>query len=437
MIAAPTVSGPMHRLASRLGIRDGQAYTVVAGALLALVLGLLGLPPVLRGVDVPGTAQAAAQGSAPSPSPTIVVGDEAAERSSPSLPALAPAPLPAEPLAGRPDRPIAAGAGPDRATTTTVAPPRSVGDLRVLADVGAPGAPDDLAVGDDGTVYVATDTASGGPSRLLAFDTDGARRGSWTAPDQPEDRQRGLTGVAVTASGSVLVIDAATGRVLRLDRPAASLEPVATVPDLPACGLTRIDGCEPGLVDRAPLPSDIAVSPDGLVVVTDEAQGVVWRLDGRELTVLVALTDRTPTAGPVAASFERNGRLIVAVSGRLGSFPPGLPALFRIPVDDGDAGAPELLTDLADGEIPGDVVASATDRVYVSIPSAGVVADIGIDQGDRIDLAADDGYRAPTGLALRDQLLLLTDPSDFGGAGRLGRLFALTVNDRPVPRGAS
>lgn len=440
MIASPSIAGPMHWMASRLGLRDGQAYTAVLGAIAALALALAGLPPVLRGVDVPVTEHAAAlQPIAPSPAPTIVVGDEATKRSTPSIPALAPAPPTRETARATTRRSAVPSAAPTPGSATTVPTDRSVGDLRVLADVGAPGSPDGVAVAGDGTVYVATDTNAGGPSQLLAFAPDGARRGSWAVPDQPEDRVRGLTGVAISGDDTVLLTDAATARVLRLDPRSSSLVVVASVPDVPACGVVSGDGCEPGLVDNPPMPTDVAVSPDGLVAVTDHGQSIVWALDGSEVAPLVLLTDRSPTGGPIASSFERSGRLVVAVSSRLASFPPGLPALFRIPVDDaGDAGTPELLVDLADGEVPGDLVASATDRVYVTIPSVGVVADIGIDQGDRIDLVAgDDGYQAPTGVALRDRSLLLTDPSDFGGPGLFGRLFALTLNDRPVPRGAS
>lgn len=428
----------MHALATRLGLRDGQAYTVVAGALVALLLGAVGLPPVLRGVEVPRIEQAVADRSVrSSPGTTVAVREGVDRRPTPSISPGVATPPTSRP-GSTPSRPQALPAG-DAAPPTSVPPPRAVGDLRVVADIGPPGAPDDVALAADGTVYVTSDSATRGPGRLLAFAADGTRRGSWAAPDQPDDRERGLTGVAVTGDGTVLVADAATGRVLRLAGSSSSLVPVATIPDLAACGLTGATDCEPGLVDRSPLLTDLAVALDGTVVVADHDQGIVWALvEGAEPEIFVPITDRSPVGGPIAVSFERNGQLLVAVSGRLSSLPPGLPAVFRVPVEDGDAGDPELLVDLADGEVPGDAVASRTDRLYVTIPSTGVIADIGIDQGDRIDLAAtDDGYEAPTGAALGDRALLLTDPSDFGGRGSFGRLLALTVNDRPVPRGAS
>ena len=125
--------------------------------------------------------------------------------------------------------------------------------------------------------------------------------------------------------------------------------------------------------------------------------------------------------------------LIVAVGARSSSFPPGLPAVFRIRIGpDGTAEAPELVADLEVGETPGDVVVGASGRAYVTVPSAGLVIDLGVDQGDRIDIdvaAADPGVPNPTGVAIRDRSLLLSDPSD--------QLFDLAVNDRPVTRGPS
>lgn len=418
------IAAAMHRLAARLGIRDGEAYTVVTGLIVALVLGAVGLPGVLRGHDVlPFDQAAGAQALAPGADP---VADGASPRSSgevprPSIPALSPAVAPTAPAADAPP------------PATTALPPsspagRAAGDVARFAEAPDPGGADGMAVGPDGTVYVASDSAGGGAAVLWAFSASGRLLDAWPAPDQPSVRTRGLTGVAVDPGGTVLVTDAATARVLRLDRAADALVPVATVSDLPACGLLSLQQpCESGLVDSAPLLTGIAAAPDGTVVVADRAQGVVWRLAGAEIEVLAVLDDRLPADGPVAVSFLTSSELLVAVGARFSSFPPGLPAVTRIRLTGAEAEMPEVVADLELGEVPGDLVAGASGRVYVTIPSAGVVVDLGVDQGDRIDLAVGSGdpaIDAPTGITLRDRSLLLSDPS--------GPIFDLAVNDRPA-----
>jgi len=80
--------------------------------------------------------------------------------------------------------------------------------------------------------------------------------------------------------------------------------------------------------------------------------------------------------------------------------------------------------------VPADVVAGGSGRAYVSLPASGTIADIGIDQGDRIDIrgdATEPAFAAPHGLALRARSLLVSDASD--------QLFDLAVEDRPVTRG--
>jgi len=422
------IPAAMHRLATRLGIRDGEAYTVVTGLVVALVLGVVGLPGVLRGHDVLPAAEVAGAG-APAPATPVV-----AERgSSPEAPRSPTPPIPARGLAAAPTTAVAPPGPTDvpPAAPTAATRGRAAGELARFAVAPEPGGADGMAVAANGTVYVASDSASGDAPVLWAFSPDGELLDAWPAPDAPSVRTRGLTGVTVTPGGAVLVADASTARVLRLDREAGSLVPVATVDDLPACGLLSLDlPCEPGMVDRAPLLTAIASAPDGTVVLADQAQGLVWRLAGAEVEVLAALDDRVPGDGPVALSFLTSSELLVAVGARLSSFPPGLPAVLRIRFADGGAGVPELVSDLELGEVPGDVVAGASGRAYVTIPSTGVVVDLGVDQGDRIDLDVGRGEPAvttPTGIALRERSLLLSEPS--------GPITDLAVDDGPVTRG--
>lgn len=421
------IPAAMHRLAARLGIRDGEAYTVVTGLVLALVLGVVGLPGVLRGHDVLPVHDAAAVRPPATARPT-----PAEPAAAPSTPRSPTPPIPARGLAGAPRRSDAAARGATTPAPGTPGTPasrsdRSPGQLSRFADVPAPGGADGMAVAPDGTVYVASDSARGDGPALWAFSAGGQLLDTWIAPDQPGVRTRGLTGVTVQADGTVLVTDAATARVLRLDRAAGALVPAATVDDLPACGLLSLQRpCEPGLVDRLPLLTAIATSPDGTVAIADQAQGVVWRLAGSGVEVLAALDDRVPGDGPVAVSFLTADELLVAVGARLPSFPPGRPAVLRIRLTNAGTEAPELVADLELGEVPGDLVAGASGRAYVTVPTAGVVIDLGVDQGDRIDIEVgrgDPAVTAPTGVALRARSLLLSEPS--------GAVTDLAIDDRP------
>lgn len=420
------IESQMHRLASRLGVRDGEAYTIVVGLVMALVLAVVGLPGVFRGFDPAALGQAAA--SAPSTTaPATVDGVDQPPSSgavTPSLPAFAPAPS-SSPVGN--DAPSFGPSTPSMPPTATGSE-RPLGDLALLTTVAEPGSLDGVAVGPDGTVYVVSDDAGDEASMLWAFTETGKPVDSWAAPGQPKGRTRGLTGVAVDPDGTVWVVDASTASLLRLDRTAGELVPVVEVDDIPACGILNLASpCESGLLDSAPLLSGIAAAPDGSIVIADRAQGVVWQLAGRKLTVLAALDDRVAADGPVGLSFLSDDELIVAVGGRLSSFPPGLPAVLQIRLVDGAAQPPVVVADLAVTETPGDVVAGDSGRIYVSIPSAGIIADIGVDQGDRIDIVGesfDPAFTTPTGLALRERSLLLTDRST--------RLFDLAINDRPA-----
>lgn len=427
MIETRMIETGMHRLATRLGVRDGEAYTIVCGLVVALVLAVVGLPGVFRDVAPAAIDQAAAATPPTSPTSTVEVTTPTADDVTPSLPALAPSLLPSGPAESNTPTPT-----PPPTTTPTPAPSgsggRPVGDLVLLAEVPEAGAPDAVAVAPDGTIYVADDDAGRAASRLWAFTAAGAPVDSWAAPGQPADRTRGLTGVAVDDDGQVWVIDAATARVLRLDTEGDRLVPVAGPDDLPACGILNLSSpCESGLLDSAPLLTAIAIAPDGTVVVADRAQGTVWRLEGSSLQVLTTFDDRIAGDGPIGLSFVSDDELIVAIGGRLSSFPPGLPAVLQVRLVDGAADAPVVVADLAVTETPGDLVTGNSGRVYVSVPASGLIADIGIDQGDRIDIVGDGAeasFVAPLGLALRERSLLVTDAPD--------RIFDLTVDDRPV-----
>lgn len=438
--------GPaMDRIARRLGISPSQAYTVTTGAVLALVLGAFGLPGVLRGVDHLRSSSAVGESviASPTTSPSSPAPDEEERNAGPdaspssagdngastaretSRDTMAPSPTTSTPVAD----PVISRPDPGATALFSTLDPSHVGI-------------DDVAVGDDGSVYVVTDDGvlrgTTGSSALVRLDRSGVVVSSWSIDGQPPTRERGLTGVATSGDGAVWMVDASTSRLLRLDDPsddASAPASVATVPDVPACGLfARPTRCESGLVDRPPVLEDVTVAPDGTVYVADRGQGLVWRADTRGLTIATRVTDRIPGEGPRSIAFMADGSLVALVSGRLGSLPPGASALVRF--RPGSADAAEVVADFAIDEAPSDVVAGTSGRVYVTVPSSGLVADIGTDRGDRIDLrgrGADPTMESPTGIALAVDRLYVTDPGPLiSGDARAGLVYTVAVLDRPV-----
>ncbi len=292
---------------------------------------------------------------------------------------------------------------------------------------------DAVAVAPDGAVYVAS-RAGEQQSALLLFGRDGDLLGTVPASTPAGD----LTGVAVGDDGTVWAIDAATASVLRLDPTTRTLVPVAVAPDLPPCGLLSRGDCTSGPLDGSPDLQGLTVGLDGSLYVADRAQGLVWRLRDGTLAPFVSIDDRFPNEGPIAVSQMADGGLVIALTGRLASVPPGLAAVVRIPVDDDAPGTPVVITDLGVREVPADLVAGATGRVYVTLPSAGVVLDIGVDQGDRIEVGGggvSPSFRAPTGITLRAGSLLVTDPAPAGDPSRPALVYSVTVTDHPPRRG--
>ena len=112
VLGSQLIPTQMHRLATRLGVRDGEAYTIVCGLVVALVLAVVGLPGVFRGFDPAGLDQAAAASpSAPSTSVPDSPATTTESATTPSLPSLAPGPLPSLPASPSAPAPAPTRAG--------------------------------------------------------------------------------------------------------------------------------------------------------------------------------------------------------------------------------------------------------------------------------------------------------------------------------------
>lgn len=427
-------------VARRLGISVGQAYTVATGLTVAVALAVIGLPPVFDGI---GRSQVAAAHDASPVGDTIsgpVVGPDLAAELAIGL-----APVLQGGAGGHfPPRPAAGGAAPPDEgppPTVRVTPPVTgpLGSTTRFAAVPDPGAPAGVAVGPDGTVFVTTDNAltrgGSGASALLAFDPAGHLVHTWLAEGQPSPRSHGLTDVAVDRAGEVWVLDGSSARVLRLDRAAGALVAVTELPDLPSCLLGLVAGpCEPGMSDSAPELRGLAARPGGGVLVADRTQGVVWSIaPSGEAAVLAAVDDRLAGEGPVDVAVLDDGSLAVVVSARQGSAPPGLPSVLRIPMAGGAPGGPVVVADLELEDAPTSVVATASGRLYLALSGAGEVVDLGLEQGDQIrhGEGLDPAFDVPTGLALRDGSLLVTNQGPAGAGPDRWAVLAFAVADRP------
>lgn len=424
----------MRALADRVGISVGQSYTLATGFVIAVVLGAIGLPPVLdsagRTSPAPGRLPSDGDSAAAAPASASPSGGATVPRATAAAPF-----VPATPSPHAPAAVTIPGVTPPPATIP-VSPP---GSTRVLARVPDPGAPEGIAVAPDGVVYVATNNADGrggsGDSRIFAFDSGGSAIGSWVLTGQPEERALGLTGLTVDAAGLVWVLDAATARVIRLDPRTSGLTVVARIPDVGLCLLPFEATCEPGLVDNPPEPRDLAFDRDGLLFVTDRTQGIVWKVgaDG-DVGVFATIDDRMPGEGPWGLAVTDDGSLVVTVTGSLATVPPGGGQIMRIEIgDDGATRAVEVEQFESEVGLAGIAVGSR-GRLYVAL--SGDDAVLGLDpDGTRQHFdggSVSPGFDTPTGLALRSGSVLVTNQSAIGNEPDHWVVHDITVDDSPL-----
>lgn len=421
----PAITG----LGDRLGLSAGQTYTVLSGLVVAVGLLGLGLPPVVgRHVVVP-VEQAAATPDADAPTrpdaPVPVV--QSPVPSSFGF-VTAPSPIDRDTQVPQPNPPV----------TAVV---QLVGVSTRFATVPDPGAPAGIAVGPDGTVYVATGNAlakgGGGPGVVVALNEGGETVRTWSIEGMPAARSIGLTDLAVDADGAVWLLDASTARVLRIAPDGAGAEVVATLPDVPACtfGL-RPPPCEPGLSDGAPEPRGLAIRPAGGVFVADRVQATIWSVDEQgQVAKVVEVADRLAGEGPVDVAVLGDGSLVATVSARLGSVPPGLPAVVRFRNTAAGFEAAEVVVDLEIGDAPSALVPTATGRVFVALSGVNEVIDLGLEQRDGVRYGAglDPDFDVPVGLALRERNLLVTNQGPVNADASRWLVIALGVADRPPP----
>ena len=408
---------PTAILARLLGLSQGEVATVLLAFTVALVLTVGGVPPVLRHRHV----RAAAETVDAAPAPAAPVADAPTPVAAPvaAAPMLAPAAAPVSYYeASSYDAPI------EGTSSGFQTPPPPTGTVARFATVGSPGAPEGIAVADDGMVFVATDngTSQGepGPSRILTFDASGAPGRSYAISGQPADHALGVTGLALDGHGGVLALDASTGRVLRIAVTSGAQTTLARLRDVPMCGpaITATSGCEPGIEDDAPLPRAIVVSRAHLYV-TDAAQGIVWRLpaSGGAAEPWFTTNGFGGGNGLAGIAVDPAENLLVATPEALDPTAALGGAIYRVPVDaSGKPGGAALVASFPRGEEPSGIATMGDGSIVAALRGANAVVLLGTD-GKEVRRVTGTALDAPTGIAFEGSTLLVTNQAPATRAG--------------------
>ena len=247
-----------------------------------------------------------------------------------------------------------------------------VGDTRVFAAVGAPGHPDTSIVLPGGDIAVSTNRGARGapgPSKVFRYRPDGTLVRTYTVTGQQLDGDHGTMGMALDRQGRLYLADYAPARVLRIDLHTGAQSTYATLPDLPSCG-SRAAGtpCDNGVGDSRPWTDGLAFDAHGRLLVTDLAQGTVFRIPngGGAAQVWLQGPELRSTFGPNQLQMDPAGDLLLSITSSTVPTLTGRGAVYRVDVrPDGSAGALRLLYATAPGEGPDGFALGRSGRIYL------------------------------------------------------------------------
>jgi hypothetical protein len=310
----------------------------------------------------------------------------------------------------------------------------------MFARIGAPGAPNALARGAEGTIYVTTNngTARGTPlvpSRVFSYRRDGSRAAGVAVEGQPPDHADGVTAAAVDpGNGHLVVVDANTARVIEVEPDTGRQRVLAKIPDLPPCFVpVGASDCQPGALDAGPVPSGAAFDARGTLYVSDSGQATIWRLvrGERKLQVWYQSFDFSTGDAPAGVAFDGRGHLLVTAGSSFDGNNPQSGGLYAIAIaSDGSAGGRTLRATFSDADAPGAVAVGATRRAYVVLRGARAVVSVRPDgkAAGRYELGA--RLDAPGGVVVDADRFLVANQSTTNDPEKW-HVIAVGIKDRP------
>ena len=421
----PTVSTSrfgVARIADRFGVTEGQVYTLAIGLVVGVVTAAIGIPPTLRDhpslraalrqgppADAPGASSPVASPTSPSPDlPAPVTGSYAA----PSLSSGTSS------FSGSGSVSHAADEAQSPSASSSAGPPYAdggkLGDVEKVTTVGSPGAPSGIAVDRDGGFFVATDNGGSlgepGASKVLHFSATGMLERTYTITGQPDGHPRGLSALVLDGSGHVLVLDASTARVLRIDIASGTQTELAKLTDLATCTPGQTGACEPGLSNNKPVAQGAALTPAGDLLVADAGQGMIWKVTASgAMTVWDSSSDYTShDVVPAGLAVDRNGSVLLVVRKSLMAGFGGI--VYRIT----KPGVHTKLYGSDPNSTPNGIAVGSSGRIYVA--ATGTNSLIVLDKnGAVVQKIASPAFSKPFGLAWRGHSLLLTNETPAAG----------------------
>lgn len=316
-----------------------------------------------------------------------------------------------------------------------------VGDTTVFSAVPAPGHPDTTIVLPDGDIAVSTNRGArgaDGPSKVFRYDRDGTLVRTYTITGQAGG-DHGAMGMALDRQGRLYLADYAPARVLRIDLRTGAQTTYATLPNLPSCD-TGADPCDNGFGDAQPWTDGLAFDRSGRLLVTDLAQGTVFRVPngGGEAQVWLQGPELRSTFGANQLQFTREGDLLLSVTS---STLPGLAGrgvLYRVDVAaDGSPGELTQLYATAPGEGPDGFALGQSGRIYLVTLVTNRLVVLGPDGREQqsffrpyTDAAPFDSPSSAT--LIGDGALLVTNLTYFTGSSERALVLSVHVDDEPV-----
>lgn len=285
--------------------------------------------------------------------------------------------------------------------------------------------PEGIAVDEDGNVYVTTFAVSrpAGPGTIYVFNSAGKL--------QREVAVAGSSQLLLELAfhpdtGDLLVLDFGAGQVLKVDSDTGESEVFASgFGENPGINVMTFDGA-------------------GNVYISDSFQGIVWRTgpNGEGLTAWVdsplLRTSGVPPFGANGLAFNGDESVLYVSN-------TGNDTVVRIPLSNGDPGAPEVFVNSingADGLIIDEdgnlwVAANQSDEIVVIDPTGRVIAKLGDFGGIGPD-GAPNGLLFPASLIRNGDFLYVTnlalDLRLFGLAPTANTLWSADVTTHTISK---